>query len=251
VNTRCLSILALLVLAGLARAETNFGECIEWAVADSERVVVGKITMVERAGQHEIVTVAVSKTFRGKHEEKVRFVVREAGGNVQGWMKANVPMLFCLVKRDQIKEKKGLPDHDLFLRHGASTFSAVFLGKTDQGAIDVFTRDFEKLTDPAAIIKHVETYAKTLRLTKSSTAEAPSTSRFLPMPRWKVRGDAGASPKTPMIALVGSGCWRRFRRRRTSRFSKDSLRMTPIQAEAGRSPITFGPGLTTYCVSSA
>src|SRR6266545_2601361 len=141
-NTRSLSLLALVVFAGLASAEINFGECIEWAVADSARVVVGKITKVARAGPHEIVTVEVSKTFRGKHEEKRQFVVREGGGNAQGWMKANVPMLFCLVKRDQIKENKDLPDHDLFLRSGTNTYSAVFLGKTDQRVMDVFTRDF-------------------------------------------------------------------------------------------------------------
>lgn len=38
----------------------------------------------------------------------------------------------------------------------------VFLGKTDQRAMDVFTRDFGELTDPAAILKHVETYARTI-----------------------------------------------------------------------------------------
>ena len=69
-NTRSLSIVALLVFGGLARAEINFRECIAWAAADSERVVVGKITKVERAGPHEIVTVEISKTFRGMHEEK-------------------------------------------------------------------------------------------------------------------------------------------------------------------------------------
>jgi hypothetical protein len=155
-------MLAVLACARLAKAEVNFGECIEWAIADSERVIVGKITKIERVGEHELVTVEVSKTIRGKHQEKVQFVVRGPAGNAQGWMKAKVPMLFCLVKRDQIKEKKKLPEHDLFLRYSTDAFSAVFLGKTDQRAMDVFTRDFGELTDPPAIIKHVESYVKTI-----------------------------------------------------------------------------------------
>jgi hypothetical protein len=161
-KTRVLSALALLVFACFARAETNFGECIEWAVADSERVVVGKITKVEKSGKYEIATVAVSKTFRGKHEDKLQFVLPWSDGHAEGWRKANVPMLFCLVKRDQIKDNKDLPERDLFLRYGAGHHSVVFLGKTDQQGMDVFTRDFGELTDPAAILKHVEAYAKTI-----------------------------------------------------------------------------------------
>jgi len=163
-KSRSLAVLALFAFAGLAKAESNFGECIEWIVADSERVIVGKIIETDNTGRHEIVTVAVSKTIRGKHEAKIQFVIRVAGGYRpgQGWMKTNLPMLFCLVTPAQIKDNKDLPDTKLVLRHGPNDQCAVLLGKTDQRSMDVFTRDYGELTDPAAILKHVEAYAKTI-----------------------------------------------------------------------------------------
>jgi hypothetical protein len=162
-KTCSLAVLALLTVAGIARAEINFGESIEWVIADSDWVFIGKITKIEKTDHYEIVTVEVSKTFRGKHEEKARFTVRSGGRpDAESWRKAGVSMLFCLVKRDHIKDNKELPNLDFVLRYGTSHHCAVFLGKTDQPGLDVFTRDFKVLTDPAAMIKHVENYAKSI-----------------------------------------------------------------------------------------
>jgi hypothetical protein len=163
-NTRCLvAVFALFAFGGLARAETNSGECVEWMIADSDHVVVGKITNVEKSGEHEIVTVDVSRSIRGKHDKTIRFTVRAAGRPVAAeWEKAKVEMLFCLQRRDALKDKKDLPDNELVLRYSVSHHSALFLGKTDQRAADAFTRDFKELTEPGAILKYAEAYAKTI-----------------------------------------------------------------------------------------
>lgn len=153
--------LALFGTTGIAKAEINSGEAIEWIVADSDRVIVGKTTKVEKSNGQDIVTVNVSKTIRGKHEETIRFTT-QPGGSAANWQKAGVPILFCLVNRDRSKDAKELPDPSLVLRHGPGYVSAFPLGKADQRESDVFTREFGVLTDADAIVKYVEAYSKTI-----------------------------------------------------------------------------------------
>jgi hypothetical protein len=62
------------------RAETARGESIEWVVADSDCVVVGRITKVTAvAGDDkkpfEVATVKVSKTLKGPRKEQVTFLI--------------------------------------------------------------------------------------------------------------------------------------------------------------------------------
>ena len=149
-----ITCVAFVGVAGLAKAEINFGEAIEWIVADSDRVVVGKIAKIEKAGDHDVVTIDVSKTVRGKRDETIRFANRPRAA--ADWQKARVWVLFCL------KDTKEVPGVDLVLRHGPGYASAVLLGKTDERTNDVFTRDFRVLTDPKAIVKHVEAYAEAI-----------------------------------------------------------------------------------------
>ncbi len=157
------ALIAVVLVAGVSKAEINVGESIEWIVADSDQVIIGKITKVEKAGAHELVTVDVSKTIRGKHVDQVQFVVRSSGRPVaDNWRKVGMDMLFCLSKRENVKDNGNLPAIPLVLRHGYSGHSAVMLGKTDQQPMEVFTREFGVLTDPAAIVKHVESYAKSI-----------------------------------------------------------------------------------------
>lgn len=149
-----LLIAALLFVPSFAKAEIIVGNSIEWLVADSDRVIMGKIVKVEAAGQHQAVTVDVSKTLRGKHEDKVILLVMNNGGQAaQGWHKAAVPMLFCLQDT-----KDGW-----MLRRADGNHAAVFLGKAEPHAtIEVFTRDFKHLTEPEAIVKYMEAYAKSI-----------------------------------------------------------------------------------------
>src|SRR5688572_30395178 len=105
-----LLIAALLAIPSIAKAEIIVGESIEWMIADSDLIVMGKIIAVKQVGSHEAVTIEVDKTFRGKHEAKVTFLVRNSGGNAaQGWPKAGVPMLFGLVAREGLKDRDALP----------------------------------------------------------------------------------------------------------------------------------------------
>ena len=146
-----------------AYAEINFGESIEWVTADSDRVIVGKVVKVETVAGHEVATVEVTKTLRGKHEPKATFVLRSYhGGVAKDWLDAGVPMLFFLRTREHTKDADKLPKgYDWVLRDDGNYPSVVALDKAGRG-MDVFTREFGMLTDKAAILKHIEAYAKSI-----------------------------------------------------------------------------------------
>jgi hypothetical protein len=171
-------------LPSAASAEVAVGESIEWVIADSERVVIGKVVKVETVAQHEVATVEVTKTIRGEHEPKVTFLLRRYHGIVaKGWLEDGEPILFCLVGNDKPKGRDELPKgYDWVLRQDGNHPSAVLLGKAKRqgpGPIDVFTRDFGVLTEPAAILKHVEVYAKSIPNNwkkKHTVLRAPSES---------------------------------------------------------------------------
>jgi hypothetical protein len=151
-------------LPTVAKAEIVHGESIDWVVADSERVFLGKVVKVEDVRGHEVVTVAVSKTFRGKREAEVTFVVPVRGGRAaEGWLKLGVPMVFGLVPRERVKNNTLPQDYDWVIRPGIMEHSAVFLGRDEShGTVAVITRDFDVLKEPDAIVKHIEAYAKTI-----------------------------------------------------------------------------------------
>jgi hypothetical protein len=146
-----------------ARAEIVHGESIEWVIADSERVVLGKVVKVENVRGHEVVTVATSKTFRGKREAEVTFVVPESGGEVAAdWLKRGVPLVLCLVPRARYKGNT-LLDYDWVIRHGHGERSVIALDRDDpRNTTAVVTRDFHVLKDPDAIRKHIERYAQSI-----------------------------------------------------------------------------------------
>jgi hypothetical protein len=83
-----------------------------------------------------------------------------------GWLEVGEPILFCLAGLDKARGRDELPKgYDWVLREDGNRPSAVLLSKAKgqgPGVIDVFTRDFGVLTEPAAIVKHVETYAKSI-----------------------------------------------------------------------------------------
>ena len=78
----------LLAAPPVVRAESVFAESIEWVVADSDRVVVGKVVKVEDKEGFEVTTVAVTRTFKGAPARRVKFVLRNYNGPcAKGWLK--------------------------------------------------------------------------------------------------------------------------------------------------------------------
>jgi hypothetical protein len=155
--------IVMVSLAAPARAEIAFGESIEWITADADRVITGKVVKVEMAGKNEVATVEVRKTLRGKHEPKATFALRSFyGAPAKGWFDAGVPALFSLRARQQSKDDEELPKGYAWeLRDDGNHPSVVALAKGPR-SINVFTRDFGMLTEPATILKHVEAYGKSM-----------------------------------------------------------------------------------------
>lgn len=231
-------------LPAVARAEIVFGESIEWVIADSERVFMGNVAKVERVGDHEVVTVKVAKTFRGKHEAQVTFVVQKRGGwSGQGWLKFDVPMVFCLIPRERLKNTSALlKEYDWFLRPGVAEHSAVFLGKAELlGTIDVITRDFNFLMEPDAIIKYVEAYTKLIpanwtkkRLVLHVPTETPAYKQLwrgsgvlLSVPadaQMETLGRAWCRDKAVYTRALGAGVLREFKNEENIKLLKSLLR---------------------------
>lgn len=184
------SLVGAVVLASPSpsRAEPASHESIEWATANSDRVIIAKIVKVETVSKHSVVTVEVHQTLRGDQEPKVgdlhpkmTFLMQEyCSGYAQGWLEDGLPMMFFLVKFDGAKRRDQLPEGFKWVLHDdGNGNSAVLLGKTKRiwpGTIDVFTQKFDYLTMPAAIIKFVGDYARSIppdRIEKSITVKVP------------------------------------------------------------------------------
>ena len=161
-------------------------QSIEWATANSDRVIVGKVIKVETVEKHDIVTVEVHRTLRGDREaiEKITFVVPQYGsGYAQAWLEDGLPMLFFLVKIDGAKRSDQFPrcfQCYQWVLNDDSGNSAVLLGKSTRhwpGTMDVFTRKFEYLTYLAVIVKYVDDYARSIppdRIVESICVDVPS-----------------------------------------------------------------------------
>jgi hypothetical protein len=144
-------------------------QSIDWATANSDRVIVGKVIKVETVDKHDIVTVEVHRTLRGDREAKGKttFIVQQyCSGYAQGWLEDGLPMLFFLVKIDGAKPFDQLPKGFQWISHAdGNGNSTVALGKTKRvwpGTMDVFTRKFDYLTDPAGVVKYVNDYARSI-----------------------------------------------------------------------------------------
>ena len=187
--TLLLSLVGMAVVAfpSLGRAHPAHHESIEWATANSDRVVVGKVIKAETVDKHEIVTVEVHRTLRGDQEpneddrRNITFVLQQyCSGYAQGWLEDALPMIFFLVKIDGAKRADQRPKgYQWVLHENGNGNSAISLGKSNRvwpGTIDVFTRKFDYLTDPAAIVKFVSDYAISIppgRIDESITVEVP------------------------------------------------------------------------------
>ncbi len=154
--------------AGL-RAEVRLGESLEWVVADSDHVFMGKVVKVDqKVGKdkrlYEVATAEVFRTFKGKHVPQATFVQPcSCFKAAKGWLDDGGPLLFCLVCRENVKDGKDLPEgFDWVVRESRNELSAVLLGKTDRrdtDTIGAFSMDFDVLEEPAAILEFVEACA--------------------------------------------------------------------------------------------
>ncbi len=162
---------ALLALPAAARAEIAGAESIEWVVADSDLVLIGVVSKVEKvAGKKkpfEVATVKVAHTVKGRPADQVTFLLRNYNGPAaEDWLADGTPLLFCLVRRAHARDRGELPaGHDWVLRDDGNQHSAVLLGKPRRHwthTIPAFTREFDVLTEPAAVIKRAKEAARPL-----------------------------------------------------------------------------------------
>jgi hypothetical protein len=176
---------ALLTLSATAQAEVVCAESIEWVVADSDLVLIGVVSKVEKVPgkerPYEAATVKVRHTVKGRPADQVTFLLRNYNGPAaEDWLADGVPLLFCLVRRAHARDSGELPaGHDWVLRDDGNQHSAVLLGKPRRHwahTIHAFTREFDVLTEPAAIIKQAKEAARPLpegRQKKPHTLSVP------------------------------------------------------------------------------
>jgi hypothetical protein len=153
-------------------AEPTQAESIEWVVADSDRVVVGKVVKVKRVlgkgrQPYELATVEVSRTLKGPPTGQVTFLLPNYGEPVaRQWLESGVPSLFCLVsiRRSRIKDPP-ISGVEWALRAEGDRFSAIPFGGTQKDrrlTIQAFTRDFGIVTEPEQVIKAIATFTRSL-----------------------------------------------------------------------------------------
>ena len=107
VSAACVAYACFFLLPTTTQAEPVFAESIEWVIATSNRVVVGKVVKVEVVPDAEgkdcqAVTVAVSETLKGTRADRAIFLLPAyvSKGYAKQWMEEGIPIIFCLVKND-------------------------------------------------------------------------------------------------------------------------------------------------------
>jgi hypothetical protein len=150
-------------------------ESIEWVVADSDRVITGKIVNVDKAMNGaevvEVVTVEVLKTIKGDHAPRVTFVMQSLLQPLaERWFAKGAPMLFCLVNRNRVDKNVPLPKGVEWGLRNHTGHSAVLLtpvrrsehvaGEDRLQTLGVVTSDCNVIEDVDAILKAVEEAAR-------------------------------------------------------------------------------------------
>ena len=175
-----------LILPPIGRAEVAIAESFAWVLANSDRVVVGKVVKVEEVTgsdkkEYQAVTIAVSKTLKGTHVDRATFLLHHyiPRGYATQWKEEGIPTLFCLVKNDGKQLPFPADKFAWILREDGNNADAVLLGKSRyywSGRIPVLTREFDVLTDREVILQFVE---QTL---KSAVKDDPPRSHTLLVP---------------------------------------------------------------------
>jgi len=150
-------------------------ESIEWVLADSDLVVVGRITSVKTVPgsdklEYPAATVSVTSTLKGEPADSVTFVLRNHDDDgasdalldqkyPRQWMDEGIPLLFFLVKNDGKRVPFPAAEFAWVLREESGVNSAVMLGASrhkSTGCIRVYTRDYQILSEKEAILDHVK-----------------------------------------------------------------------------------------------
>jgi signal peptidase I len=163
-------LIGFLLLPASVHAEIVVAESMEWVLATSDRVVVAKVVKVDTVLDQEkkecqLVTVAITKTLKGENADRVTFLLRPYihHGYAKQWMDEGIPIIFYLIKNDGKRVAVPAEKCAWLLRDNGNGPDAVLLGKSKHhftGCIPVLTRQFEVLTETAAILKFVEKSAK-------------------------------------------------------------------------------------------
>jgi hypothetical protein len=177
VSVACFTTVFFLLLPASARAEVVFAESIEWVLATSDRVIVGKVIKVDEITgrdnkEYQAVTVVISKSLKGAQGERETiflptYIEKEFA---KQWMDEGISILFCLIEKDGKRAPTSTAKQTWVLRDNGNAVDAVLLGKSQNywtGCIPVLTRDFKVLTEPDAILRHVE---NALKVTKPRAA---------------------------------------------------------------------------------
>ena len=181
-----LSCAILLLLPAGAHAEIAIAESTEWALASSDRVIVGKVVkfdaVLDRDGKKcQAISVTVSKTFKGAHADQVTFLLPNFIGDQYGkqWSDEGLPIVFCLVKNDEKRVPVAADKYPWVVRDDGNGACAILLGKSQHhwtGCRLVLTREFEVLTNPEAIVKFVE------QTISAQAAKVPTESMIVDVP---------------------------------------------------------------------
>jgi hypothetical protein len=186
VIAKLLGCAVFLLLPTSTRAEIVVAESIEWVLANSDHVIVGKVVKVDKVvGQdnkpYEAATVEVARTLKGAPADRVTFLLHNYNGPyAKQWMDEGIPILFCLVKNDGVRLPFPRGRFAWILREDGNHHDAILLGKSKHhwtGCIPVLTRDFKVLTEKDAILKHVQQAVKAAkqdRRLRSHTVDVPA-----------------------------------------------------------------------------
>src|SRR5262249_35259863 len=141
-----LALALLPIVSPRALAEPLHLESIDWVLANSDRVVAGKVISVDEVlDRHnekcEVLTVAVSKTLKGPHTNNVTFVSHPWLYNRYGkqWREDQIPLVFCLLKNDEKVVAVPANLHPWVLRDDGRLPDAILLGKSERqftGSLD-------------------------------------------------------------------------------------------------------------------
>jgi len=170
---RCLIVAGLiLTLTRWSTAEINAADSIEWATADSDRVVVGRVaTVTEQKGPGRVtwyqVTFAVSETLKGPIIKSVDVSIRQISGPTPvAWKTANAELMLFLVdgKRCVVRDGECHAGAACTTAYGSFALRSGRWGESDayklDGSAQAFTMEHAVLRERADLIAAVRGAAK-------------------------------------------------------------------------------------------
>lgn len=166
-----IGFLLLILVPVPARAEVVVAESIEWVLASSDRVLIGKVVKIDKVTdrdnqQCQALTVAVTRTLKGAHSHHVTFLLRpyiSEYGYAKQWQEEGIPLVFFLSKNDGKRISIPANKFAWILRDDENGPNAILLGKSKHhwtGSLRVCTRTFDILKVPNTILKYLEDVQK-------------------------------------------------------------------------------------------